>query len=45
MELVENEKTERVNQNVTREYKDVDEFQEYILEQKLTNTKGKHNPT
>ena len=38
MEL-ENEKTESVNENGNKENKNVDEFQEYILQQKPRNTK------
>ena len=40
MEL-ENEKTESINENETKKTKNVDEFQEYILQQKLANTKVK----
>ena len=40
MEL-ENKKTESVNGNENKENKNVDEFQEYILQQKPTNTKVK----
>ena len=40
MEL-ENEETESFNENETKKNKNVDEFQEYILQQKLANTKVK----
>ena len=38
MEL-ENAKTESVNENENKENKNVDEFKEYILQQKPANTK------
>ena len=38
---LENEKTESVNENESKENKNVDEFQEYILQQKPANTKVK----
>ena len=38
---LENEKTESVNENENKENKNVDEFQEYILQQKPANTKVK----
>ena len=38
---LENEKTKSSNENEKKENKNVDEFQEYILQQKLTNTKLK----
>ena len=38
---LENEKTKSINENEKKENKNVDEFQEYILQQKLTNTKLK----
>ena len=38
---LENEKTERVNENESKENKNVDEFQEYVLQQKPANTKVK----
>ena len=44
MEL-ENEKTESVNENENKENKNVDEFQEYILQQKPANTKANHKAT
>ena len=34
--------TESVNENESKENKNVDEFQEYILQQKPANTKVKH---
>ena len=37
----ENEKTESVNENENKENKNVDVFQEYILQQKPANTKVK----
>ena len=40
MEL-ENEKPKSVNENESKENKNVDNFQEYILQQKLSNTKVK----
>lgn len=44
MEL-ENEKTESVNENKNKENKNVDEFQEYILQQKPAKTKANHKAT
>ena len=44
MEL-ENVKTESVNDNENKENKNVDEFQEYILQQKPANTKVKIKAT
>ena len=44
MEL-ENEKTESVHVNENKENKNVDEFQEYILQQKPANTKANHKAT
>ena len=38
---LENKKTESFNKNENRENKSVDEFQEYILQQKLPNIKVK----
>ena len=38
---LENEKTESVNENKDKENENVDEFQEYILQQKPANTKAK----
>ena len=38
---IENKKTESFNKNENRENKSVDEFQEYILQQKLPNIKVK----
>ena len=40
MEL-ENERTEGVNANENKENKNIDEFQEYILQQKPANSKVK----
>ena len=44
MEL-ENKKTKSVSENENKENKNVDEFQEYILQQKPTNAKVKHKGT
>ena len=38
---LEKEKTESVNENESKENKNVDEFQQYILQQKPTNTNVK----
>ena len=38
---LENEKTESVNENVNKGNKNVDEFQEHILQEKPANTKVK----